>query len=323
MRKREFNGYAKGSMCRRVDGEIRHPLPRCPINRPCYFRNRPAPYPTAISPGIDSITTQCEREDIHILDAGIECAPVCAVIGGTINATAMSSGKNGAAAHCKRENIHFGKVVIGGKENTVDTTPTRRSAVAHYNSVNYPYLADPGQAGIDLSPACTIICRKKNAATRSPGKEVAAARCKRMDIRIREAVIDRTPACTVIGGTKNAVVLSPGKDVTAANGKTHDSIIREAVIDLSPACTVICRKKNAFIRPGKDVAAAHGKRPNIKIHETGIDGSPACAAIGRKESTAGIGPGKDPAAAHCERRDSIISIAYIGEIIDRPACTVI
>ena len=69
------------------------------------------------------------------------------------------------------------------------------------------------QAGIDRSPACAVVGGKKDAATRSPGKEIRAAETARASDRsIRQAGIDRSPACAVVGGKKDAAASSPGKE---------------------------------------------------------------------------------------------------------------
>jgi len=55
------------------------------------------------------------------------------------------------------------------------------------------------QARIDLSPACAVVGRKKDAAM-SSGKEIRARNGEGTNISIRQAGIDLSPAFAVVGG---------------------------------------------------------------------------------------------------------------------------
>ena len=73
--------------------------------------------------------------DIGIRQAGIDCSPACAVIGGKKNTTARSPGKEIRAADGKSMDISVRQAgidrspacaVIGGKKDTTASVPAKR-----------------------------------------------------------------------------------------------------------------------------------------------------------------------------------------------------
>ena len=127
---------------------------------------------------------------MKVRQAGIDCTPVCAIVGGKKDTTPPSPGKEISAA-C--------------------------SVGAHRKGGN------PGSRQAGRSPACAVVGREKKAAF-SRGKEISAtcpvgAHRKVRNICGRQAGIDCTPVCAVVGGKKDTAVICPGKKIRAGDGE--------------------------------------------------------------------------------------------------------